>query len=203
MYRNKSLKRWQRLLCFALVVAFVLMQSIPAAVASAAGAGEEESELNRTLPKIGIQVYNVPDNATNVTVKVKGVDKDCDEHGNHWTADDDGWYTTDDINSVTVVFGSKSVVVPRSELTIGMDECTIKVTLKCSYKIDTDVTHGTITPDVAGIHLGEDKTISYSAATGFHLASVTVDGDPVDITAHPSSYTFPFIHENHCIKVRL
>ena len=70
-----------------------------------------------------------------------------------------------------------------------------------TYAIDTEVTGGTITADESGIPFGSDRVVTYDPNTGYHLASVTVDGAPVDIAAYPSSYPFDDIAANHMIEV--
>ncbi len=70
-----------------------------------------------------------------------------------------------------------------------------------TYTIDTTVAGGTITPDESGITAGENRTITYSPDSGNYLVSVTVDGQDVDITIYPTSYTFADINENHTISV--
>ena len=69
------------------------------------------------------------------------------------------------------------------------------------YQITTSVSHGTITPKVTQIKVGEERTVSYAPDNGYYLKSVTVDGQAVDITAYPNSYTFRDISEDHNISV--
>ena len=69
-----------------------------------------------------------------------------------------------------------------------------------TFTIDTSVTNGTITPDQT-VGYGSDCTITYSANTGYHLDSVTVDGSAVDIGTYPTSYTFSGVTANHTINV--
>ncbi len=70
---------------------------------------------------------------------------------------------------------------------------------KDKYLIDTTVTNGTIDPDVY-VYEGDDVTINYTAETGYHLVSVTVDG--ADKTAsNPNSYTFTNVQVNHTVSV--
>ena len=46
-----------------------------------------------------------------------------------------------------------------------------------------------------------DRTVSYEPDEGYLLDTVTVDGEKVDITEHPSGYTFSDVTENHKITV--
>lgn len=47
------------------------------------------------------------------------------------------------------------------------------------YTVSTEIDeHGTITPETAVYNAGEDVTVSWSANSGYEVASVTVDGDP-------------------------
>ena len=70
-----------------------------------------------------------------------------------------------------------------------------------TFTVDTEVAGGTITADEANIPFGADRTVTYSPNLGYHLVSVTVDGEAVDIAAHPGSYTFECIKSNHAISV--
>ena len=69
------------------------------------------------------------------------------------------------------------------------------------YKITTSVQNGTITDSISNISAGATHTITYSPKSGYYLSSVTVDGQAVDITAYPNSYTFRDISEDHNISV--
>ncbi len=196
MYKNKP-KKWQKLLIYAIVAAFVFMQNMPGIVAYAAG-GEKSTS---------IHVFGVPDEATDVDVNVDGVIKDCSEQGSHWTVNDEGEYVTDEIDSVIVHYGSVSVTYSGTDLDIGMEgggSGTIRVdVLNASaptYSINTTVTNGTITADESGIPQGANRTISYSPDEGYHLLSVTVDGNNAT-TTNPSSVTFNDIVANHTVVV--
>lgn len=46
-----------------------------------------------------------------------------------------------------------------------------------------------------------DRTVRYEPDEGYLLDTVTVDGEKVDITEHPSSYTFSDVTDNHRIIV--
>ena len=48
---------------------------------------------------------------------------------------------------------------------------------------------------------GTTVTVYYRGKPGYKIASVTVDGNPVDIDAYPSSYTFPAISDNHNVAI--
>ena len=92
-------------------------------------------------------------------------------------------------------------VTPGDEtITLGIDNNVITfVYYPVTYTIDTSVTNGTITPDQT-VDEGDDSTITYIPDTGYHLASVTVDGTDVTAT-NPSSYTFSNVTANHTISV--
>ena len=95
--------------------------------------------------------------------------------------------------------GSWEVVPDPTHVVIG-DQNIFRAYFKVAeYDIDTSVTGGTITADQTVRH-GGSSTITYSANTGYHLVSVTVDG--TDMTAtNPSSYTFSNVTADHTINV--
>lgn len=68
-------------------------------------------------------------------------------------------------------------------------------------KIDTAKEgEGTITASISNIKHGENKTVSYSPASGWYLDSLMVDGTAVNVSTYPSSYTFSDMDENHTVK---
>lgn len=69
-----------------------------------------------------------------------------------------------------------------------------------TYQITTEVVNGTI-DESCSAEWGEDKTISYKANEGHHLAKVVVDNAEVDITKFADSYEFENIQADHTIKV--
>jgi hypothetical protein len=77
-------------------------------------------------------------------------------------------------------------------------------TLVASFAIDafevtaTSGPNGTVTPaGVTGVNYGADLTYAITPDTGYHIASLVIDGDP--ITPVPS-YQFGFITGNHTIS---
>ena len=67
------------------------------------------------------------------------------------------------------------------------------------YKITTAATNGTITQTQENILGGSQRTITYTPFAGFHLASLTVDGQPINIVQYPTEYTFMEISSDHNI----
>ena len=76
----------------------------------------------------------------------------------------------------------------------------VTVTYGKKYTIDTSVTNGTITDDVS-LWEGESATIEYTPNTGYHLETIIVDGEPMDITQYPNNYSFENVTSNHRIEV--
>ena len=68
------------------------------------------------------------------------------------------------------------------------------------FDLDTSVEGGTIT-EGGEADYGSDKTIEYSPNEGYHIVSVTVDDEEVDVEEHPDSYTFADIKADHKIHV--
>lgn len=91
----------------------------------------------------------------------------------------DGWYTDKGLTNKS----AKTIMV-SSDLTF------YGTYIKVAGLIETEVTHGTITPTDECFEYGGSKVIEYAPEEGYLLESVTVDGKEVDITKHPSSYVF-------------
>ena len=69
------------------------------------------------------------------------------------------------------------------------------------YKIDTKVVNGTITDSMKEVARGSDKDVKYSPKEGYHLKSVTVDGNEVDKAQFENKYSFTNITANHKVEV--
>ena len=69
------------------------------------------------------------------------------------------------------------------------------------YQITTSVENGSINPPNPMVNHGGQKTISYSPDANCILKSVTVDGQLVDISTHPTSYKFTNVTSTHTISV--
>lgn len=102
----------------------------------------------------------------------------------------DGWYTDKDLTNK-----SAETVMVSSDLTF------YGTYIKVAGLIETEVTHGTITPTDECFEYGGNKAIEYAPEEGYLLESVTVDGKKVDITEHPSSYVFEDVQDDHKISV--
>ncbi|MCD8195790.1 MAG: DUF11 domain-containing protein, partial [Lachnospiraceae bacterium] len=94
------------------------------------------------------------------------------------------------------------VTVTTEEPDTNFPEEKIEVPVEVfSPEIITEVVNGTITEADDCIPYGSDKVIEYVPEEGYLLKSVTVDGESVDITQYPDSYTFTDVQEDHEIKV--
>ena len=69
-----------------------------------------------------------------------------------------------------------------------------------TYQVTTEVENGSIDAGET-LYWGSNKTINYSADEGYHIAKVVVDGNEVDPSAYPDSYTFENIKSEHSISV--
>lgn len=72
--------------------------------------------------------------------------------------------------------------------------------VKKNPKIDTEVDGGTITDSMEDIERGSSPVIEYEGDPGTQLKRVLVDGEEVDITGCPDSYTFDNIQADHKIR---
>lgn len=69
------------------------------------------------------------------------------------------------------------------------------------YNITASAVNGTTSGNISNINHGTSRTVTYNCNTGYHLASITVDGAAVSITNFPSSYAFNNVTANHTIAV--
>ena len=76
-----------------------------------------------------------------------------------------------------------------------------QVTSKINYKITTEVENGKIDNVISDITKGSNKTIKYSANSGYVLKSIIVDGVEQNINMYSTQYLFSNINTNHHIKV--
>ncbi|MCD8096580.1 MAG: DUF11 domain-containing protein [Lachnospiraceae bacterium] len=96
-------------------------------------------------------------------------------------------------NCVTVTTDEPDTNYPEEKIEIPVEVF--------SPTISTEVVNGTITDTDDSISYGSDKLIEYEPEEGYLLESVTVDGESLDITQYPDSYTFTDVQEDHAIKV--
>jgi hypothetical protein len=68
------------------------------------------------------------------------------------------------------------------------------------YIAVTQSDHGSISPDTDNYPIGTDQNITISPDNGYYIASITVDGNPVNVTS-PTGQTYSFnnLSENHTI----
>lgn len=60
--------------------------------------------------------------------------------------------------------------------------------------------HGSVS-EGGDVSRGEEKTISYTADSGYRLAKLSVDGSYLPVTEYPDSYTFSDIQADHTLAV--
>lgn len=60
--------------------------------------------------------------------------------------------------------------------------------------------HGSVS-DGGDVSRGEEKTISYTADSGYRLAKLSVDGSYLPVTEYPDSYTFSDVQADHTLAV--
>lgn len=64
----------------------------------------------------------------------------------------------------------------------------------------SDTEHGSVS-EGGEVSRGEEKTVSYTADTGYQLSSLLVDGSYLPITEYPDSYTFSDVQTDHTLAV--
>lgn len=102
-----------------------------------------------------------------------------------------------DYTTLSVSVGGTITAGITSEAAFQSERAALPVKL---YSITTSVTNGSITPSEVNIPSGETRTVSYSPNSGFHLLSVTIDGQ--DCTAvNPSNVTFTDLDADHTVAV--
>lgn len=60
--------------------------------------------------------------------------------------------------------------------------------------------HGSVS-EGGDVSRGEEKTISYTADSGYRLAKLSVDGSYLPVTEYPDSYTFSDVQADHTLAV--
>ena len=60
--------------------------------------------------------------------------------------------------------------------------------------------HGSVS-ESGDVSRGEEKTISYTADSGYRLAKLSVDGSYLPVTEYPDSYTFSDVQADHTLAV--
>lgn len=69
------------------------------------------------------------------------------------------------------------------------------------FGLTTNVINGTITDSETGIPYGEDRSVSYSPNTGYHLKRITMDGIDQDLAVFGGGIDFTSITSNHSVEV--
>jgi hypothetical protein len=118
-------------------------------------------------------------------------------------------YTFEDVNenhSIQAVF-EKITVDDQTMAAIqaqAADETTVRANStdvdvdQPLYTITTSVRNGTI-DESTGVATGGSITIHYSPNPGYTLRKLTVDGEDVSVTDHPTEYTFTNVNDDHRI----
>lgn len=96
-----------------------------------------------------------------------------------------------------------------------IDDHRVEVTSAANYKITTshrhiissngDLSTGSddcqITPTITNIYPEESKTVTWKPETGYHVKSVTIDGNAQQVNPAGGTYTFSNINSNHDVAV--
>ena len=106
---------------------------------------------------------------------------------------------------VSISVDNSAVDIAQHPSSYTFSNVQAKHSIKVVYELDTtsvstSAENGSIDKSFIAEY-GSSKTINYAPNEGYHLVSVTVDGQSVDIKQYPSSYTFTNIKSNHEIKV--
>ena len=75
-----------------------------------------------------------------------------------------------------------------------------EATLPLVHSVTTSAVNGKITDTNLEIDEGDSYTVSYGCDSDHRLQSLLIDGEPVDITRYPTSYTFSDLQEDHSIQ---
>lgn len=181
--KGKSIK----LLAVVLVVALLLSLGVTSALA---------------VPQTSIIVHDLPSSAGNVEIEYDGTFLSMSKVGGSsvWKHSDFAAFVFSDIGRIKI----DGTIYPKTVLRLGTEgggTLNIWLELPETYSIVTTVVNGTIDVSEYNIPAGSDRTITYSAASGYHLLSVTVDGSPVSIATYPTSYDFTNILADHTVDV--
>jgi hypothetical protein len=83
-------------------------------------------------------------------------------------------------------------------LTLNMQDDAV---VKNFYTISTSIDNGEITPTEEDIWEYDDRTITYKPKDGYYLLAVEIDGEPIDLSLYPESYTFENLESDHTVEV--
>lgn len=75
-----------------------------------------------------------------------------------------------------------------------------EATLPLVHSVTTSAVNGKITDTNLEIDEGDSYTVSYGCDSDHRLQSLLIDGESVDITRNPTSYTFSDLQEDHSIQ---
>lgn len=92
----------------------------------------------------------------------------------------------------------RNTVTIRSEQT---EEVKSDSDISIYYKVENEVSHGTITESDYGLDRGDSKRITYHPEKGYYLESVTIDGQSIDTEEHPESIVLENIRSNYAVNV--
>lgn len=138
-----------------------------------------------------------------ITKKISEI-KEGENHGITWTAKE-GYY----VESVTVD-GDAQLVRNDDEGRYTFSNVTadhyVKVVCKPYYRIETQIDHGTITPDQDRVKEGDRPKIVWTPEDGYYVKTVTVDNAIIysnnATKNYDTSYSFSPISENHKVVVK-
>lgn len=72
-----------------------------------------------------------------------------------------------------------------------------------TYDIHTEITNGIITEDIQDIDYGTKQTILWKVTDGYHVTSVLVNGEPIEVTDFKEgSYTFEKVTQDSSVVVQ-
>lgn len=147
-----------------------------------------------------LKTYDITTQATNATITESESDI---PYGEERTIE---WQADESYHIASVVIDGKPQTIEDNEkgsytFEKVTDNHSIEVEAAENFKITTSVENGTITESKTDIPLGETRNISYSPNEGYTLASITVDGEEVDITKYPLEYIFENVNQHHTIHV--
>lgn len=145
------------------------------------------------------KTYNVSTSITNGTITATSSVLSGNSKTITWNANPNFYVSSVNVNGTNISVSSRrggsytfSNVTSNQSISVSCNPC---------FSISTSISNGKITAPITGIDPSQNKTVSFSANSGYYVSQVIVDGHAYSYKDYASSYTFSNITSNHSINV--
>jgi hypothetical protein len=175
-------------------------QWIVSAMDTATNVGYHENVTPTALTISGTTTV-MEENTTQLSVSYSPLDA---RRGVTWSSDTPSVATIDSSSGLVTGISAGTATITATSTISGtiIDTETITVTARPSYTITASSNNeewGTVSPTSSSTLLGHDCTITISASDGYYVATITVDGDSVEVSQ--TSYTLTSVSADHAVVV--